>query len=326
MAIPTITSITPMRGLTTGQTLLTIFGTHMRLPPVPPISGPPLEYTFPTIDILIGGKKANRIAVRNDPENGPDGTIASCLTPPHEPGPADIVLKNIDEDGAPVPGEIASLRQAFTYSRIDLTAESHLTRLVRTLLQMLKAQVMENVNLTVSTDFDDTLGTPLHMTAVSKLPSLVLVGPETKENRFYSLNELPVEGGGQAAGLPYYQRQVPYTLDLTFTLVGMSDHTIELFNLMHQCTMFFHKNKVLQMDRDPENDSAGQVMYEMDFSSHGQFKVQSEPNESNVRHFTGSFVIRGVDIDDALGIPLFEGRTTEPVTLTSEQTGSTGPL
>ena len=81
---------------------------------------------------------------------------------------------------------------------------------------------------------------------------MVLTGPELDENRFYSLNERPEDGGGGGAGLPFKVRAVPYTVDLVFELVGISSYTVELLSLMNQCVLFFHKNKTIAMDRDDD--------------------------------------------------------------------------
>jgi len=321
MTIPTITSIAPVTGLTSGRALVTLVGTGMRLPPPPPPSGPTSGVLPVTVEVLFGGLRATKVSVRNDPANPPNGTIATCLSPPQAPGTVDVTLRNLDDDGEPIAGEEVMLPAAFSYERASLTRESELTRLVRTLLRSLKAQVLENLSLTVHTDFDDSTGDQLHVAAVSKLPALVIVGPELDENRFYSLNALPEDGGGDAVGLPFTVRRVPYTVDLTFQLVGMSEHTVELLNLMRLCTTFFHKNKHLEMDRDAADPSQGRVAYEMDFVAGGQFKTESRPNESNVRHFAGTFVIRGVDIDEPAGVVVDEGRTNQPVATTTEPVG-----
>jgi hypothetical protein len=221
------------------------------------------------------------------------------LAPPGEAGPADVVVQNLDDAGNPIAGEEATAPAAFTYVQPRLAVESDLTRLVRTLLRELKRQVHPNVSLTVQTDFDAQTGDELHLTELASLPGLVLVGPELTENRFYSLNrppELPV-GDGTAV-----RRRVPYTVDLGFTLVGVADHTTELLNLMAATELFFHRNKFLEMDRDAGSPLAGRVRYEMDFTPDGDLRVTSQPNESNVRSFSGSFVVRGFDFEDLAGV------------------------
>jgi hypothetical protein len=299
MALPTITSIQPARGPASGQTLITITGTGMRLPPQPP-AGRPTKGGLPqTVEIRIGAQPATRVLVREDATNL-GGTIATCLTPAGTPGPADLIIQNLDDAGQPIAGEVVLLPSAFTYERTTLSTESSLTRLVRTLLRALKAQVIENVNLTVHTDFDASPEDGVHLAAVARLPALVLAGPELRQSRAYSINQQPVRALRDGLAL----HRVPYTVDVGFTLIGMTDRTAELLNLMSLCTLFLHKNKHLVMARDPQDPDAGHVAYEMDFAPGGQFQVRSQPSESNVRHFVGELVIRGFDIDEPNGIAI----------------------
>jgi hypothetical protein len=92
-------------------------------------------------------------------------------------------------------------------------------------------------------------------------------------------------------------------VDLGFTLVGVADHTTELLNLMAATGLYFHRHKYLEMERDPMNPGAGRVRYEMDVTPDGDLRVTSQPNESNIRSFSGSFVVRGFDLEDLGGVP-----------------------
>src|SRR5262249_24619980 len=156
------------------------------------------------------------------------------------------------------------------YLRPSLTVEADLTRLVRTLIQDLKRQVLANVVLTAQTDFASTTGEELHLAEVAQLPALVLVGPGLAEDRFYSLNELP---GARSNGGTFERRRTPYTVDLDFTIVGASDHTAELLNLMAAVQAYFHANPLLAVARDPRQPDAGVVRYEMDIPPGGDMKV-----------------------------------------------------
>jgi hypothetical protein len=291
MAVPSITSVTPSSGPTGGSLLVEIAGTGFRLPDPPPATGP-APASPPTIRVIVGGRSARDVRVI-------DAGLLSCLVPPGDAGPADVVVQNLDATGAPIPGEEATTAGAFTYVLHPLTPEADLTRLVRTLLQELKRQVLVNAVLTVHTDFDPETGDELHLAQLAQLPALVLVGPELAEDRFLSLNQLPEQATSPDR---FARRRVPYTVDLGFTLVGVSDHTTELLNLIAATQLFFHRNKFLDMPRDPSNAFAGSVRYEMDFTPDGDLKVTSQPNESNVRSFSGRFVVRGFDLEDLAGL------------------------
>lgn len=183
MAAPTITSLEPATGPTGGLTLVEVAGPSFRMPPAPSAMGP-TSPPRPTVDVLVGGRAATLVRVR-----APDRL--SFVSPPHDAGAADVVVRNLDDDGVPVAGEEATLAGGFTFVAPRLAVESDLTRLVRSLLRELKRQVHPNVSLTVQTDFDAETGDELHLTELASMPGLVLVGPELTENRFYSLNQSP---------------------------------------------------------------------------------------------------------------------------------------
>ena len=98
------------------------------------------------------------------------------------------------------------------------------------------------------------------------------------------------------------ERAAQLRLGLDLTVVN-ADSTTELLNLMVTTQLFFHRNKYLELDRDPDNAGAGQVRYEMDIAPDGALKITSQPNESNVRSFSGRLVIRGFDLEDLAAFP-----------------------
>jgi len=240
----------------------------------------------------VGGREATQVRVRAVDR-------LTFLSPIGDAGSADIVVRNLDDNGDPIAGEEATLAGGYTYRLPPLAAESDLARLVRTLLRELKRQVLPNVSLTVQTDFDAQTGDELHIAQLASLPALVLVGPELREDRFYSLNQLQEVAGGPGGT---QRRRVPYTVNLAFTIVGASDHTVELLNLMAATELFFHRNKFLEMDRSASSPLGGIVLYEMDLAPDGDLRVTSQPNSSNVRSFSGSFVVRGFDLEDLAGV------------------------
>ena len=139
----------------------------------------------------------------------------------------------------------------------------------------------------------------LNICDLAETPGVALIGPDLSENRFYSLNATlysPAAAPGE-----WLQRRPPYTVDLTFTLVGVSDHKQELLNLMALVTQFFERNKWVELQRDPDDASAGSVRYEIDFTEDGDLADTSDPNESNIRSFSGTFVVRGFDVEGVAG-------------------------
>lgn len=297
MAIPTIAAVTPSAGLTGGRLLVTITGSNFQLPP-PPVASGPTPAPNPSVEVLFGTTPAPVVRVLAS-------SIVQCLAPSSDAGAVSITVRNIDQAGAVIAGETVTASAAFTYAAPVInttptggggtTAESALTRLVRALLRELKRQVIPNVELTVHTDYDDTPG-GANVAMLSSLPGLALSGPGLRENRFFSLNSPRVVAIGDDR---YKQLRAPYTVDLEFTLIGVDDSTIRLLNLMKEVVLFFHRNKYLAMACDPADPSSPSVRYEMEFSTDGEPKMAGATSNSNVRSFSGTFLVRGLDLDDA---------------------------
>lgn len=292
MAIPVLTGITPATGPTSGGDVARVTGTGFA----------------PALAVLFGGVPAEVLAVREEASQ----SIAVVRTRAHAEGVVDVLARNLDAGGTPVPGEEAVLAGAYRFLRPRIVAESDLTRLVRALLHELKRQVVENTSMTVSVDYDDTTIDGMNVVALSKLPSLVLSGPRVAENRFFSTNEPREDVVPGASGPELQRRRPPLTVDLAFTLTAASDRTVELLNLMAAVATFLNRNRWIEMPRDPEDPSAGTARWEMD--PEGDFQTRLD-GPSDVRAFTCGLVVRGFDLDE--GLPLDLGRAVvEPEVLT----------
>ena len=287
MVVPIIDSITPGSGPTSGGDLVAIAGTGLR----------------ESVAVRFGDVAAEVLAARA-------GTSALLRAPPHAPGPVDVVIDNLDASGIPIPGESATLPSAYVFERPDISAESDLTRLVRTLLQELKRQIVESTNMTVSVDYGETAPDGSSVAVIAKLPSLVLSGPRIAENRTYSTNEPAEIVIAGLSGLELERRRPSLTVDLAFTLTGASDRTAELLNLMAAVATFLNRNRWIEMPRDRANEAAGAVRWEM--HPDGDFRTKLD-GPDDVRAFTCGLVVRGFDIDE--GLPLDRTRAVEATEL-----------
>jgi len=161
MAVPTLIAITPATGPSSGGDLVRLRGTGFA----------------ERVQVVFGGAVA---AVLNVRAAGGE-SFADVRTPAHASGAIDVLLRNLAPDGAPVPGEEATLLAAYRFLRAPIIREADLTRVVRGLLRELKRQVIENVSASVALDYDDTPSDGLNVVAMAKLPSLVLSGPRLVE-------------------------------------------------------------------------------------------------------------------------------------------------
>jgi hypothetical protein len=254
------------------------------------------------VAVRFGGTAGRVLAVVDDS----GVSLALVHTPEHEPGTVTIELENLDDDGTPVPGELATLPAAYRFLRPRVAEEADLTRLVRTLLRELKRQVVANVSASVSVDYDDTVADGLRVIALAKLPSIVLSGPTLRQNRFYSENAPREDVVANSGGLEFVRRRPPYTVDLLFTLTAASERTVELFNLVAAVATFLNRNRRIEMLRNPADPASGFVRWEMD--AEGDFRTQLE-GKDDVRAFSCGLVIRGFDLDE--GQPLDVGRLVD---------------
>lgn len=213
-------------------------------------------------------------------------------------GKVSVTVRNLDAAGIPIPGESVTVSDAYTFRRVQLAEESNLTRLVRELVRIFRSQVIPNVSVSTHTEFDAETGDVYSVTELAEVPGIALDGPDLSENRFYSLN------GTITVVLPSGEivvRRAPYTVDLEFSLTGVSNEKTELLNLMALTTQVVDRNPYVYMDRHPTDPSLGRVRYEFDFASGGALSMSRDLNVSNVRSFTGAVVIRGFDVEDLAG-------------------------
>lgn len=312
MAVPTISSISPTLGHTGGATLVEILGTG---------------FSLDGMEVSFGGALGTKVAVATTGRAFMLSPISSLpvVKPDFGKGLVDVSLQNLDSNGDPVAGETVTAAAAYTYERVQLAKESDLTRLVRTAIRAFRLQVIDNVSNVTDVDYDSDPLDGLNLTDLGEFPAIVLVGPGLAENRFYSRNKPPTKPDTPGE---FLVRRVPYTVDLEFGVLGISDSKLELVNLMAVTQLFFEKNKFLVMDRDGSDPGLGTVKYEMDLTPDGDLQAGGGGNNSNIRTFSGTFVLRGFDLEDLTGFSGAQtiGRTHETddlgVNLIVEQFGS----
>lgn len=288
MAVPSLSTIRPSSGPSSGGDLVHLEGARIGANPL----------------VLLGGRRAVVLSAH--------AGLVELRTPDHEPGPVDVELQNLDAAGQPIPRERAVLPLAYRFERPAIAREADLTRVIRQLLRELKRQVVANVSTSVSVDYDDTADGQ-SVIAMAKLPSVVLTGPTLRQNRFYSANEPHYDVVGTPTGLQAVRRKPPLTVDLVFGLTVASSRTAELFNLMGSVATFLNRNRWLELPRDPSAPTTGTVRWELE--ADGDFRTQLASRD-DLRVFTCGFVVRGFDVDE--GLPLDRSPLVEQPELETE--------
>jgi hypothetical protein len=298
MAVPSITVIYPNSGSSGGARLLQIMGGGFQLSPDPPLTGP-APVANPSVRVTFGSgvntAEGTRIAVVSSARL----FVVVPASPNTSPGAVDVTIENIDQAGDVIPGETVTVVGGYTYSRPDLNLlpESDLTRITRTLIRELKKQVLQETSLSTGTDWasDPTAG----VAAIAKVPAIVLHGPDLKENRFYSQNEMRELANTFGLGEKVFDGLRPaMTVDLTFNILGVTNSTIQNINLMSEVVSFFQRNKWLHMSFDSSNANSETARYEMDWADASFPDSIGNPNDSNIRAFRGAITIRGFDVDE----------------------------
>jgi hypothetical protein len=317
--VPTVATITPSIVHTGGGTVVEVVGTNFKVPVIPPPSGGPTPALVPTVAVEFDGLSALKVSVISATRmlvQVPASPIAVTKANDYGEGTVDVVVKNLDAAGDPIPGELVTVADGLDYRRPQLANASVVTRMVRALIRQFRLQVITNVSTTNHTDFDADTGDLLNVTELAAPPGIALIGPDLSENRFYSLNfppQLEESGSGE-----FIQRRVPYTVDMAFTLVAVTNLQKELLNLMGLVQQFFERNKFIELDRDPTDPSKGKVAYELEITEEGDMGVFGNPNNSNIRSFSGTFLVRGVDLED---IPGFDGSQVIDKTFPTDAVG-----
>ena len=186
--------------------------------------------------------------------------------------------------------------------KVDLSLESDLTRMVRTLIQEIKRDILANTSLTVSVDYLPMVHDQFEVIALSKLSCLILSGPRMSINRFYGTNESIQDSESTV-------RVGPLTMDLSFTMTGGSTRTAELLNLMAQVGSFLNQHPWFEMARVP----GGSELIRWEMAPEGDFRVNLHGMD-DVRAFQTGVVIRGFDLDPGIQRPL-EGKVKDEPTL-----------
>lgn len=280
MAQPTLANAYPSAGPTSGGTLVRLLG---------------LAFAD-RVRVYFGDTEAELVQVASKGKvyaRSPISTFAAPVTGTGD-GTVDIRLVNLDANGDEVPGEESTLADAFRYVQPEFLTMNQLDMVQRALIEELRRQVVSNTLISQHTDYDSETGDGRNLVDVAKLPALVLLGPETPENREYSLNGrvTAVDSDGTVV-----EREAPLTVDVVFDFVGMADNLKSMTGLHQAMLRFVAKNRWLRVRSNPEDPTSEVIRYEMDIQLGNYPRVTGIASESNVRNFTGTLTIRGVDIE-----------------------------
>ena len=309
----------PVEGPTGGGNVVEIYGDGFRLPDG--TGNPTVQVLFagePSPDVRVIRSNLVRAVVPPSPLGvltTETVTLPSTETVERQvlqssEGPADVVVTNLDA-GVAIPGETVTAAGAYAYKRSPIHSAASgliLRYIVSRFIMWWRAHTIDNVLMTQHTSWDAEIADDLNILDVGSMPAIVLTVPAVNQNDFYALrgpvsHDRPDGLDGAVLTRP------PRTVDLVFDVAVMTDSTGQLLGLAEVVQSFVHDNPEFVVPRDPSDPAAGTVAYEFDFANDGPLTPQVRPNDSNVRAYTGTVVIRGVDIYSAPGFPGIQNET-----------------
>lgn len=273
----TITSVAPNSGLTGGREFVLIEGTDFNIA-VNADGSAKMEAYF-------GNNLASRVRVRS-------ATELDCLTPIHDLTSTAVAVKVKDL----VTLDEATLPTAFSFARpiIGGGTNSELWHVVDSLVREFKRQIIDEVVIGSSVDFDDDYADGLNIIKLAKTPAIVLYGPNVVGSGgalHRSVEPWEYVGGG------FYEKHRPQDVcDLRFTLHGVDTNKIRITNLLKEVVSFFRRNAVLTCLRDPDTPGLGTVDIDMRPEQPMAWALTTRANSKDLKHFTGRFTLFGVPL------------------------------
>jgi hypothetical protein len=278
----TITTMTPATGKTGGREFVLIQGTDFNI----------LVNTDGTskMQVFFGTELATRVRVRSVTE-------LDCLTPIHDPGLVNVKVRNTV---GPVE---ATLTNGFTYGKPvigGLTNQTDLWRVIDALVVEFRRQVIDEVTLGSSLEWDELPGDGVRFAKLAKVPCIVLEGPRVRSSGGVLQNSgEPWTDLGSSVFKRHRRQDI---MDLQFLLFGVDDHRVRMFNLLREVIDFFRRNDVLKVLRDPVNPGAGFLEIDMRPPQPEDWGTNVRGNKSDLKFFQGPFTLFGVPVgpDDYL--------------------------
>ena len=296
MPIPTVTSISPNSGTPSGGQMVEVIGTDFRTPTAPDPTIIPVPVAPPSVRVYLNGVEVESVYISDTrlfikiPATGmpidSHGNTSGQLQ-------VDLTIENIDDTGVLIPTETVTVEDAYTYNRpgISHVETDSLVALSGQLVDMLRAQVLANTNINSSTDYDPNTGT--QVIEVECNPQLIIHGPSMMENTFYTRRKLP----GLASGVTdeWFEYRRPRYVDLRYEIMGTTNSTVQLINLMQLLTTVLDRNATFNFVCDPANPTATEPL-ELHISRDCRMEKVQMHGKSDLRVFTAEIIIKGLPL------------------------------
>lgn len=289
--IPSIYSVSPAEGLTSGRNVVTVTGSSFRLYE-PPASGPAPAASIgwvQTVLVEVDGRPADKVAALGE------GQLLAVVPEYHGdpdalPAVVDVRVQNLDDSGDAIVGEEHTLSGGYTYKRPSLVVMNSVAWVVRQFILTLRRNVIQNVSMSPSPDYSQHPA--LRMTFASGLPAVVLSLPTCAENRFYRNVRPRIEDGPGGKT----KKTAPFTGDLTFDMMVVGRNKAEAFALKNAALRYFHRRPRFTFPAGPSDttDVTVRCIVQGEWRPRGNKAHRTFLYENTIR-------LEGLTFDDAYG-------------------------
>lgn len=324
MATPTISGISPAIGPSAGKSLAVITGTNFKIP-VTTLTVPMVAST-PTVSVTIGGRACGAVRVIS-------ATEIHILTPRYRGSwntsgvpqatfaASDVVVTNLDANGAAIVGETVTEAAGFTYYRWVLgqpRSDPVLLRVLMVLIGDLARDVCEHVAIGTHTDFGE--GSSVEIIPLMNLPYIGLK-VDTPRDREYGEEDNGFDYVERpAGGWDEYESGTSYMLIATLTLAGGTKR--EAFHLCQAVGDFVRANPLLEVPADPVVYAGLTDEYPIEVSTEPRMIRSTVDNNSNITMYSMQLQVRGIRVmpdDTVQRIYEIDDFTLSETTMDAEQ-------
>jgi hypothetical protein len=291
---PKLTAVTPARAPTHGRYLVALTGKNFRVAPTPPPAAYARGAEQETVGVWINGIRcahayaaASTTAYAEVPEwTGTPGTGSRLNA-------VSVTIANLNDAGAVIAGETATLAAGFAYEEANLTLATPFERVLKELLYQLRRHVLRNTHWIRSRDYDADPAARADDPTRATVPRLDLVGPTLTAAPDWGQTRADAESTGTTTWRRP-QRQRTYHLGWTLDAYCADANAAEPIALAVAAEQFFVQVPYVTIPADPAAPSGTQWQYELAVIDPPAFDVA--PQGDGLRHFSVNFELRGVDL------------------------------
>ena len=216
-----------------------------------------------------------------------------------------------------VDGETVTATAQFRPLRPNLSAVAHLTDVIDQLIKELKRQVVADVSITTHTDYDEEAG-DIEVSFPARLPHMVITGIGFTDSELQSAQQTEENYNDEDTEGDFVAYRAPVLVDLSATLVGVSNNTMELLALVQVTKGFFKKLYRLRVPRITGSSAGGYISYDLRCGK--DVAINLSEDNTNLGWFTLDVMVREIRLEQIPGIPVkvapglpTDGRPTEAI-------------